>query len=194
MDIYGSLRRENGRGKFGLTPPKVAVIVSDNSPLGSTAPFVRFLRCSSAAPAVPARIGTRRSLPCIGPRRACPAPPARGRGDHNGRLAPERGRGHQAARSASRAPGLRAARPRPRRSRWATSSGGMLLTVRVIAAEVFPHLVLVSLAPGEHPPWCQRNCRQETQNPAHRYSLLLRGLGVNRPAYHAYHAAGARRR
>ena len=46
--------------------------------------------------------------------------------------------------------------------------GGMLLTVRVIAAEVFPHLAHVSLAPCVDPPWRQRNCPQDPQNPAHR--------------------------
>jgi hypothetical protein len=58
----------------------------------------------------------------------------------------------------------------------------VLLSLRVIAAEVFPHLAPVSLAPGVHPPWRQRNRPQDTENPAHCYSLLLLNLGVNRLA------------
>ena len=47
---------------------------------------------------------------------------------------------------------------------------------------MFSHLAPISLAAGVHPPWRQRNRPQDTQNPAHRYSLLLRDLGVNRLA------------
>jgi hypothetical protein len=66
----------------------------------------------------------------------------------------------------------------------------VLLTVRVIAAEVFPHFAPVSPPAGAHPPRCQRNRRQDTQNPAHRYSLLLRNLAVNCLAVpHVPHAA-----
>ena len=76
------------------------------------------------------------------------------------------------------------------------SSPPILLSVRVVAAEVFPHLAAESPPPGAHPAGCQRNCPQDTQNPAHRYSLLLRNSGVNRPAYrpaYRYDSAGSRR-
>jgi len=43
----------------------------------------------------------------------------------------------------------------------------VLLFLRVIAAEVFPHLAAESPPPGAHPAGCQRNCPQDTQNPAH---------------------------
>ena len=56
-----------------------------------------------------------------------------------------------------------------------------LLTVRVIAAEVFPHLAPALPLPGARPPRCQWNHPQDTQNPAHRYTLLLRMSGVNYP-------------
>jgi hypothetical protein len=69
----------------------------------------------------------------------------------------------------------------------------VLLTVRVIAAEVFPHFAPVSPPPCAHPPRCQRNRPQDTQNPAHGYSLLLRNLAVNRLAVpHVPHAARRR--
>ena len=55
-----------------------------------------------------------------------------------------------------------------------------LLSVRVIAAEVCQHLSTVPPPSGMHPPRRQRNCPQDTQNPAHRYSLLLRDLGLLR--------------
>jgi len=74
--------------------------------------------------------------------------------------------------------------------------GRLLLSVCIIAAEVFPHRMLASPPPGAHPAGCQRNCPQDTQNPAHRYSLLLRNSGVNRPAYrpaYRYDSAGSRR-
>jgi hypothetical protein len=56
-----------------------------------------------------------------------------------------------------------------------------LLTVRVVAAEVFPHLAPALPPSGARPPRCQRNRLQDTQNPAHRYSLLPRTSGVNYP-------------
>jgi hypothetical protein len=56
-----------------------------------------------------------------------------------------------------------------------------LLPVRVITAEVFPHLAPALPLPGARPPRCQRNHPQDTQNPAHRYTLLLRMSGVNYP-------------
>ena len=63
----------------------------------------------------------------------------------------------------------------------------VLLSLRVIAAEVSPHLT-----PGVHP-WCQRNGFQYIQNPAHRYSLHLPNLGVNRLAVpHVLRTASAR--
>jgi hypothetical protein len=60
-------------------------------------------------------------------------------------------------------------------------AGWNLLTVRVIAAEVFPHFAPALPLPGARPPRCQRNHPQDTQNPAHRSSLLLRKSGVNYP-------------
>ena len=56
-----------------------------------------------------------------------------------------------------------------------------LLTVRIIAAEVFPHLAPALPPPGAPPPWCQRDRPQHTQNPAHQFSLLLWDSGVNYP-------------
>ena len=92
-------------------------------------------------------------------------------------------------------PPRRRASPSPRRSRRRTAGGGrwngrpasggrkseeVLLSRRVISAKVFSHLAPTSLAARVHPPWCQRNRPQDTQNPAHGYSLRLPDLGVNR--------------
>ena len=74
----------------------------------------------------------------------------------------------------------------PGRARHANSGRG-LLSLRVISAEVFSHLVPISLAASVHPPGRERNRPQDTQNPAHRYSLLRRDLGVNPSRYRTYH-------
>jgi len=91
------------------------------------------------------------------------------------------------------------ARRRPRRRttgsgrrNWRTALGcatseKVLLSRRVIAAEVFSHLAPISLAAGVHPPGRQRNRPQDTQNPAHRYSLLRQHVGVNPSRYRTYH-------
>jgi hypothetical protein len=60
----------------------------------------------------------------------------------------------------------------------------VLLNVRVITAEVFTHLALVTLAPGVHPPWRQRNRPQDTENRAHGYSLCLGDFGCQARAPH----------
>jgi hypothetical protein len=81
-----------------------------------------------------------------------------------------------------------------RRSQRRTTGGAargkneeVLLSLRVISAEVFSHLVPISLAARVHPPGRERNRPQDTQNPAHRYSLLRQHVGVNPSRYRTYH-------